>query len=137
MARGGFFSIDSLKGVHALVVDAEPECREILSRILGYCGALVTAVPGPAEAAEVMRIIKPDVLVVDVSLPDDAAFHFLRKVRALKPEEGGVVPAIALGAEASDEVREQTRVVGFNAFLVKPLSPWELCGVISNLLLAS
>lgn len=137
MARGGFFSIDSLKGVHALVVDGEPECREILTRILGYCGALVTAVPGADEATEVMRIIKPDVLVVDVGFPDDAAFHFLRKVRALKPEDGGVVPAIALSTWTSDAVRERTRVAGFNAYLVKPLSPWELCGVISNLVSAT
>jgi CheY-like chemotaxis protein len=135
MAGSGFFSVDALRGVHVLVVDDEPECRDILTRILEYCGALVTAVSGPAEAAEVMRIIRPGVLVVDVGLPDDLAFDFVRRVRALKPEDGGVVPAVAVGEWTSEEIREQIRAAGFNVYLVRPLSPWELCGVISNLLL--
>ena len=45
MVAQGFFSVDSLAGVHTLIVDADQACRDLLSAILRYCGALVTAPP--------------------------------------------------------------------------------------------
>ena len=129
MARGGFYSVDSLRGVHVLVVDHEAECRELLSDVLHYCGALVTAVDSPEDALEVMALIKPDVLVVDLIEGDKDARWLIRQVRALKPEEGGVVPVITV----SDAARlARAGSAGFVACLVKPLDPWQLCRVISG-----
>ena len=90
MTRSGFFSVDSLRGVWVLVVDPDPHGRQTLVEILSYCGALVTPLASPAEALNVMRQVKPDVLVVTLAQSGDLAF--IRLVRALKPEEGGVVP---------------------------------------------
>jgi len=64
MTRSGFFSVDSLRGVWVLVVDADPHGRQTLVEILSYCGALVTPLASPDEALSVMRQVKPDVLVV-------------------------------------------------------------------------
>ena len=98
--------------------------------ILSYCGALVTPLASPAEALNVMRQVKPDVLVVTLAQSSDLAF--IRLVRALKPEEGGVVPAIAVGA-ADSPSDETVRSRGFHAYLRKPLDPWALCRVVSEL----
>lgn len=130
MARGGFFSIDSLRGVWILVIDPDPHGRRALVEILSYCGALVTPLAGTADALGVMRQVKPDLLVVALLGDDD--FDFIRRVRALKPEDGGVVPAIAVGpADAMDDL---ARTRGFQAYVRTPLDPWALCRLASSLM---
>ena len=130
MTRSGFFSVDSLRGVWILVIDADPHGRQTLVEILTYCGALVTPLASPAEALNVMRQVKPDLLVVTLAQSGDLAF--IRLVRALKPEEGGVVPAIAVGS-ADSPSDDTVRARGFQASLRKPLDPWALCRIVSEL----
>lgn len=129
MPSGGFFSVDSLRGVWALVVVADPAARQVLTDILVYCGALVTPTACGDDALGVMRQITPDVLVVTLSDGDSQAF--IRRVRQLKPEDGGVVPAVAFGRGGDDDL---ARSRGFQAFLPTPLDPWELCRLVSNLM---
>jgi CheY-like chemotaxis protein len=133
MMRGGFYSVDSLKGVHVLVVDNEADGRELLTAILHYCGALVTAVESADDAVAIMALIKPDVLVTDLQMRSRDGFWLIAKVRSLKPEDGGVVPAIAIANTAVAGERERARAAGFEAYLVKPLDPWELCRMITGL----
>ena len=129
MPCGGYFSVDSLRGVLVLVVDGNPRGRETLREILSYCGALVTPTASVDEAAGVMRQVKPDVLIV--ALPDDDDVAFIRDVRSLKPEDGGVVPAIAIARDADDDL---ARSRGYQASLRTPLDPWELCRLVSSLM---
>lgn len=129
MAQGGYYSVDSLKGVHVLVIGHEADARELLSAVLQYGGALVTAAASGDEALEVMARIKPDVLVIGVD-PHDDGVTTLRRVRDLKPEDGGVVAIVAVAAAS---VAERARTAGFTAYLVAPVDPWELCRVIAGL----
>ncbi|HEU4368281.1 MAG TPA: hypothetical protein VFV05_08670 [Methylomirabilota bacterium] len=130
MPRGGFFSVDSLRGVWMLVVDRDPDGRRTLVEILSYCGALVTPLASAADALRLMRQVKPDLLLVALLAGDD--FDFIRRVRALKPEDGGVVPAIAIGA--GDAVADLARARGFQAYVRTPLDPWGLCRLASSLM---
>jgi CheY-like chemotaxis protein len=131
MARSGYFSVDSLKGVHVLVVDDEPLARDVLRDILEYCGALVLTVGSAREALESMRLIKPDVLVTKLDLGDDDGFWLLRQVRGLKPEAGGEIPAVAVGGHEPD--REGALAHGFQAHFAWPLNPWEFSRTIAAL----
>src|SRR6266850_7747402 len=106
MVAEGYFSVDSLVGVHALVVDADQECRHLLSSILRYCGGLVTTTASAPEALKVMSVAKCDVLIVEIALPGESGVALIRRVRALKPEDGGVVRAIALSAGAGSVDRD-------------------------------
>ena len=90
MARGGYFSVDSLKGVHVLVADDDAIARDVITAILHYCGALVLTVGSSRQTLDMMRLIKPDVLVVKLDLPDRDGKALVRDVRQLKPEAGGV-----------------------------------------------
>jgi hypothetical protein len=131
MVRTGFFSVDSLKGVHVLVADDEPFARDLLREILMYCGALVFTAASANEALSTMRLIKPDVLVARFTLPDEDALWLLRHMRDLKPEDGGKVPLLVLGGSA----REAERAIahGANAHLSWPIDPWELSRTIAAL----
>jgi len=132
MARGGFYSVDSLNGLHLLVVDPDADGRELVAAILRYCGALVTEVASPAEALEVMQIVKANVLVVRVRAKG-ATMKVVRRVRTLKPEAGGVIPVVAIAMAGSGASEEQARAAGFDAFIAMPLDPWMLCRLISSL----
>lgn len=136
MAGGGFYSVDSLRGVHVLVVDHEADCRDLLSAVLHYCGALVTAVASPQAALDVMGLIKPDVLVVDLTEGDRDEHWLVRRVRSLKPEDGGVIPVIAVSADGPANLA-RAGASGFVACLVKPLDPWQLCRVIAGVTTSS
>ena len=131
MVAEGFFSVDSLVGVHALVVDADQECRQLLSSILRYCGALVTTTTSSREALKVMSVVKCDVLIVEIALPGESGVELIRRVRALKPEDGGVVRAIALSGRDAD--RDGAFAAGFDAHLTKPIEPWALCRLVATL----
>jgi CheY-like chemotaxis protein len=127
MARGGFFSVDSLTSVHVVVVDDDPSFRATLVSILRYCGALVTAVGTPDEAITAMGQIKPDVVVITLGGPGTASLP--GRIRARKPEDGGNLPIVAvLRAGADDGIPE-----GCNVRLYEPLNPWELCREVSSL----
>ena len=127
MARGGFFSVDSLTSVHVVVVDDEESFRSMLVSILRYCGALVTAVGTAEEAIGTMDQIKPDVVVITLGSQEAAALP--GRIRARKPEDGGNVPIVAvLRAGVEDGMPE-----GCNVRLHEPLNPWELCREISSL----
>jgi CheY-like chemotaxis protein len=132
MGRLGFSSMDSLNGIYVLVLDSENERRALVSGMLRYCGALVTPAATPQAALAIMELLKPDAVIVDLSIPDDGALVFIRGLRALKPDEGGMVPAIAVGDGSirADLVRGR----GFDAYVGKPLEPWELCRVIVTVL---
>jgi CheY-like chemotaxis protein len=130
MARSGYFSVDSLKGVHILVADDEALARDVLRDILEYCGALVLTVNSARDALESMRLIKPDVLVTKLQMPGEDAFWLLRQVRALKPEAGGEIPVIAIGGTAGD--RERCLAAGMDAYVSKPLRAEELFAAIDR-----
>src|SRR5262245_164989 len=131
MVAEGVFSVDSLVGVHALVVDADQECRQLLSSILRYCGALVTTTGSSREALKVMSVAKCDVLIVELALPGEGGVTLIRRVRALTPENGAVVRAIALSAGPAD--RDEALGAGFDAHLTKPVAPWAMCRLVSTL----
>jgi CheY-like chemotaxis protein len=131
MTCGGYFAVDSLRGVWILVVDRDPHRRQTLLDILAYCGALVTPLASAAEALAVMRQVKPDLLVVALSEGDDDE-GFIRRVRALKPEEGGVVAAVAIARTGA--IEEVLRARGFQALVTTPVDPWEMCRLVSSLM---
>jgi CheY-like chemotaxis protein len=128
MARGGFFAVDSLTGVHVIAVDDDASFRDVLVSLLRYCGALVSAVPSPDDALLAMDQVKPDVVVITVGAQSADTPAFVRRVRARKPEDGGnvhIVAVLRVGVAGAPE--------GVSAHLPEPLNPWELCRLISTL----
>jgi len=132
MGRDGIYSMESLNGIYALVVDEEKDRRALISGILRYCGALVTPVETPSAALLVMELLKPDIVIVDFTRPEDGAIEFIRRVRALKPEDGGMVAAVAIGDDHEHMALARSR--GYDAYVTKPLDPREFCRVLTRLL---
>ncbi len=122
-----------LEDVRILIVDDEPDARLLLTAIINRCGASVLAVGSAAEALEALRQFKPHILVSDIGMPKEDGYSLMRKVRALTPEEGGRIPAVALTAYAREEDRMRALLSGFQVHVAKPVNPAELIAVIGGL----
>jgi signal transduction histidine kinase/ActR/RegA family two-component response regulator len=122
-----------LHGRHVLVVDDEPDARELLAAALSRYGASVTGAASAAEGREALLRQLPDVVVCDIEMPDEDGYAFIRGVRRLAAEEGGALPALALTAYAGAEDRARALAAGFEEHLPKPASPAELAAVVARL----
>jgi CheY-like chemotaxis protein len=125
--------IDSLRGVHVLVVDDDPDARELLSMLLGHWGALVTVAASAREALAMLEPSLPDVLVSDISMPGFDGCWLIRQIRARPAELGGALPAVAVTALGGDYGSERAQAAGFQAYLRKPVDAGRLARVVSDL----
>lgn len=132
LARDADLSID-LHGLRIVVVDDEPDARELLQSLLTNYGAQVTTCRNAREAFETVRLEKPDLLVSDIGMPEEDGYSLISKIRLLSESEGGRTPAIALTAFARIEDRIRALSQGFQMFVPKPVEPNELIAAIRSL----
>jgi CheY-like chemotaxis protein len=122
-----------LDGVRVLVVDDEVDTRDFLVTVLQESQAEVQAVASVQEALEAITNWKPDVLVSDISMPQEDGYSLIRKLRSRSPEQGGKIPAAALTAYARAEDRRRAIQAGFQLHMPKPVDPCELVTVVARL----
>ncbi|MBV9622018.1 MAG: PAS domain S-box protein [Gammaproteobacteria bacterium] len=120
-----------LRGLSVLVVDDEPDARQLMSRILNESGAAVQAADSATTAIEMIRAQTPHVLISDISMPGIDGYELLRLVRSL---EGPVaqLPAIALTAMSRPSDRLHALHAGYMAHLVKPADPSQLIATVAH-----
>ena len=123
-----------LAGVTVLLVDDEPDARELAERILRDAHAEVQSVANASEALRLLASTRPDVLVSDIGMPDIDGFELLALVRARA--DGRDLPALALTAFARPQDRQRALENGFQRYLAKPLDPHELLLAVAQLALA-
>ncbi|HEX9919205.1 MAG TPA: ATP-binding protein, partial [Pyrinomonadaceae bacterium] len=122
-----------LTGLRVLVVDDEPDTRELVAAVLNSCGAQVIQAATAAEALEQIERTRADVLITDIGMPEEDGFSLLARIRELPPERGGGIPAAALTAYARSEDRVRALRAGFQMHVTKPVEPAELITVVANL----
>ena len=123
-----------LASLRVLVVDDEPDSREFVAFVAQQAGAKVTALGSAIEALQLLSTTPFDILLCDIGMPDMEGYMLVRQVRALPPEQGGQIPAIALTAYAGDFNQKQALAAGFQRHLAKPVEPNELVKAIVTLL---
>jgi PAS domain S-box-containing protein len=123
----------ALKGLRILVIDDEPNSRELLLTLLSHCGAEVAAGSCATEALTEVARFKPDVLISDIEMPEEDGYVLVRKLRSLEDDQGQRIPAVALTAHARTEDRMQALAAGFDTHVSKPVEPAELVTVVASL----
>ncbi len=111
-----------LNGLRVLVVDDDPDSRDLLSTILMSCGSDVRCTESAADAMEMFSEWNPDVLVSDIGMPNEDGYSLIRRLRQLNSARKNI-PAIALTAYATDEDRLQALAAGFQIHVAKPIEP--------------
>jgi signal transduction histidine kinase len=121
-----------LDGLRVLVVDDEPDARELLVLILRAHGAITESAGSAHEALECIARSKPDVLVSDIAMPGADGIELIQKIRQLDGDVGRL-PAIALTAYSRSESRRKILAAGFQVHVAKPIEPAALTAVVANL----
>lgn len=122
----GHGSLPSLRGIHVLLVDDDPDAREVVAELLARNDAEVISAGSASEALSLIPRHRPTVLVTDLAMPEQDGFELLRRMRALPQDQGGNTPAIALTAYAQADDEAKALSSGFCAHLSKPVNPGEL-----------
>jgi CheY-like chemotaxis protein len=119
----------SLSGLRVMVVDDEPDARDLLETLLTEAGAEVACAASAGEALELLPRFRPNVLISDIGMPDVDGYGLMRQVRAVDPR----LPSIALTAYARREDRSKALAVGFTSHLGKPVNPERLLSLVEDL----
>jgi hypothetical protein len=148
-----------ISGVKVLLVEDDDDTRGLLVLTLKRRGADVTSAASSSEALRLFNnagsssaslgdgtsgsgneqgarsaSTRPvDVIIGDIGMADEDGYEFMRKVRALPPERGGLVPAIALTGYATRKDRERALAAGYQLHLAKPVEPEDLITAIASL----
>jgi CheY-like chemotaxis protein len=126
----------NLGGLRILVVDDEADARDLLAIRLRQYGADVITASSAEAAMEALaqEEPRPDLIVSDIAMPGEDGYNLMRRVRALDPEQGGRIPAIAVTAYSRTEDRVQAMAAGFQIHLPKPVNASELTHAITSII---
>lgn len=126
--------LPNLNGVKVLLVDDERDTRELIAFILEQSGAVVNQTASAVEALQTMPQFQPNLLLSDIGMPEIDGYMLMRQIRAMSPEQGGTIPAIALTAYAGEADYQQAIAAGFGQHITKPVEPAKLVRAIANLI---
>ncbi|NUO39981.1 MAG: response regulator [Gemmatimonadaceae bacterium] len=104
-----------------LLVEDNEDNRIIYSTVLRHTGyAVVEALDG-VQALELARSVRPDLILMDISIPEIDGWEATRILR--QDAETRDIPIVALTAHALADDRERATLVGFTSYLAKPIEP--------------
>jgi len=130
-----------LEGVRILLVDDEPDTRNVMRWLLEQSGADVSAAGSASEARAALERDEqngkgnPDILLSDIGMPGEDGNELLRQIREmeLRQKAAKPMPAIAITGYSGDENRRQAYEAGYQAFVPKPIEGDELVVIIADL----
>ena len=125
--------VPALAGLRVMIVDDDADSRDLIVATLEYYGAIVSEAGSAAEAMALLLETRPDVLLSDIGMQGEDGYAFIRRVRALPREGGGLVPAVALTAYAGAGDRARALSAGYQLHIAKPFDPVALARTVQRL----
>jgi CheY-like chemotaxis protein len=127
----------SLMGVRVLVVEDEADARELAIVALEHRGAQVTAVHSSSAGVSALLssapLRLPHVLVSDIGMPEENGYDFIKRVRALDPNQGGRIPAVTVTAYTTPKDVARALASGYQIHVPKPMDPAALINAVAKL----
>jgi two-component system OmpR family response regulator len=118
------------RSTRLLVVDDEPNIVDLLAVSLRYAGFEVASASNGTEAVGQARDFRPDLVLLDVMLPDIDGFNVLRRIR----EDGTRVPVLFLTARDATEDKVTGLTLGGDDYVTKPFSLQEVIARVNAVL---
>ena len=115
-----------------LVVEDNPDNLRLVSVLLGAYGHTPLGTSSGAEAIEILRRERPDLILLDIQMPEMDGYATLRAIRTGLGIED--VPIVALTALAMPKDVEAGLRAGFDAYITKPLDPFTLDSTLNEFL---
>jgi CheY-like chemotaxis protein len=122
-----------LAGTRVLIVDDDPDAREVVAAILRHYGAFVIVATSVSTALVALRREQVDVLVADLGMPVEDGYDLIRQVRSSEHDKIARLPAAALTAYTTEEDRDRVLAAGYQFHLAKPVDPAVLVATVERL----
>lgn len=124
---------EELVSATILIVDDEPTNTLILERVLQRAGfANVTSTTNPLEACRLYQSLRPDLLVLDLNMPEMDGFAVMRRLHEAAPDR--YLPILVLTGDTDPAVRQRVLDAGAVDFLTKGFDSLEVVTRIRNML---
>ncbi len=120
----------TMENLKVLVVDDEPNIRDLLSASLRFAGHQVSVSPNGTDAINKIIELQPDIVLLDVMLPDISGFGVTKKIRGMGIE----TPILFLTARDDTEDKVAGLTVGGDDYVTKPFSLDEIMARISAIM---
>lgn len=122
-----------LANTQILVVDDDPDTRQLIAIVLQQTGASVVEAASVQQAQELIQQHFPDLIVSDIGLPVANGYSLLEWLRHQDNSQLCNIPALALTAYASEQDRQRAIAAGFQNHLTKPIDPELLITTVTQL----
>jgi signal transduction histidine kinase/DNA-binding response OmpR family regulator len=122
-----------LRGTRILVVDDEPDTRDLLTQFFEQHGAIVCEAASVHEALKHLERELPDVLISDIGMPGEDGYSLIRRIRN-SMGRNATLPAVAITAYAREEDLHAAFNAGYNAHVSKPIDLDALLPTIEKVL---
>ena len=119
-----------MAGLHILVVDDRTDAATSMARLLRFYGHHVQLASDGSSAVERARADKPDVVLLDIDLPDMSGYEVARQLREHLFDKPPLIIAVTGYAPESD--RQRSEEAGIDLHLVKPVEPLGLRDILSR-----
>lgn len=117
-----------MKTLRTLIVEDDTDARELLVELVTALGHDAGAAANASAALAAVSAGTYDVALLDLGLPQVSGLELACQLRA----SGHSLELVALTGYNDDEIRQQARAAGFDAFLVKPIQERELADVLQR-----
>jgi CheY-like chemotaxis protein len=125
----------ALESKTVLIVEDDPASLDIFETILRHGGYEVVTAQSGADGLQRARELLPDLVVVDIGLPDGLAFGVLGELT--DDPTTGEIPLIVCTVHVFEHDQVRARRAGADVFLMKPVDPKDLLEAVDRLLQAS
>ncbi|MCX8062293.1 MAG: response regulator [Anaerolineales bacterium] len=119
-------------GHTALIVEDETDTAEMLAEMIRLCGFQAQHAYSAQPVLDLLRQQKPDLILLDIILPDRNGIELLRSIRSEKQFDD--LPVILISGNCQPSEIEKGLLSGASAYLTKPVAFWELKQTIEKLL---
>lgn len=117
---------------HILIVDDEPVWLKMVTRIIQLQGYEVKSASNGAEALETLRSFEPDLILLDIKMPDMNGFDLLDRIK--KQPKLAVKPVVFISGMDDYHARKVARDLGATDYIIKPLEEQEVTRMLSRYL---
>lgn len=113
----------ALADIRILIVEDDPDSREVLQLYLEQCGATVRSAISAKTAMNELEHWSgrlPDLIISDLAMPEEDGYSLIARIRQLPKTKGGMIPALALSAFTTAESKQKAFDAGFQRYSTKP-----------------
>jgi CheY-like chemotaxis protein len=125
----------NFRGLRLLAVDDHEDCRDFFAILFEIYRIEAKVLRSASQAFEVFQQFRPQILLIDLAMPNLDGFGLLRRIRSFEADHcQSPIPALAITALPTQLVVEQTRQAGYQALFHKPIDIDALFTTISHLM---